>query len=335
MKLFNHIKFIENIWYKKNSLYWFLIPISWIYYIIFYCKKLITCLFFKKKFSIPIVVVGNITVGGVGKTPLVIALANECKVRGFNVGIISRGYLAKCKHFPMEVTQYNSAIEVGDEPLLLLQRTSCPVVISPKRIDAIRFLIKKYQCNLIISDDGLQHYAVARTLELVVIDGIRFLGNGWCLPAGPLREPAYKLKTCDFVIMNYGMPLLHVHKDFINQYEMFLSNYILINIKTGESISFDKIKQNTIAAVAGLGNNERFFITLQKLGLIINKYSFPDHYAFTANDLQFTETIVIMTEKDAVKCRDFANINWFYLRIDAQLTHDFWQNFFKKLGYVE
>ncbi|KTC73060.1 tetraacyldisaccharide 4'-kinase [Legionella birminghamensis] len=272
--------------------------------------------FQQQHFEVPVIVVGNLSVGGVGKTPLVAALVKEFQSKGLRVAVISRGYGASITSFPHEVSPENSAKEVGDEPVLLARKLSCPVVIAPKRVEAIRYLLKKYQTDIIISDDGLQHYRMGRAIEIVVIDGIRGLGNGFCLPAGPLRERASRLKKADLVVVNGGhWPEAHT---------MTIQPGSVQNLVSGNMISADLLEM-PIAAVAGIGHPARFFTTLKEQGIICRHYPFPDHFQFKAKDLSFSEKVVIMTEKDAVKCRSFAADNWYFLPVEARLAPAFWQ----------
>lgn len=306
-----------NTWYEPGKTCKLLLPFSGLFFLLSQCRRWFLCRFKQKKFPIPILVVGNLSVGGVGKTPLVIALAKQIQDKGFKVGIVSRGYKAKIKNFPYSVRAQDLAIDVGDEPLLIHKRTNCPVIISPKRSEAVEFLINKHQCQVIISDDGLQHYAMGRAIEIVVIDGQRQFGNGYCLPAGPLREPVSRLKEVDFIVINQG--------DRAGSYAMNLIAQSPINLAQ-ENIQWQADNKDPIAAMAGIGNPKRFFDSLRNIGLNINEYFFPDHHLFTADELQFKEKIVLMTEKDAMKCKEFAQNNWFYMPIDAILPEKFWQD---------
>lgn len=195
---------MEKLWYGNHPLQWVLRPLSWVYSVIISVRRYFLQHYKQVDCPVPLIVVGNITVGGVGKTPLVIELAKRINQKGIKVGIVSRGYGAKTKHFPYEVQINDSALKVGDEPLLLAQKTKCPVVIAPKRNQAVDYLLKKHGCDIIISDDGLQHYRMGRAIEIAVVDGTRGLGNKLCLPAGPLRESAERLKQVDFVVVNEG-----------------------------------------------------------------------------------------------------------------------------------
>lgn len=307
----------DYLWYGNSKWRWLLWPSS----LIFQSISLVRRRLLQKRqrsFKVPVVVVGNLTVGGVGKTPLVVALAQAFIEKGLKPGIVSRGYGATLKQFPHQVAFDDLATHVGDEPLLLARKTLCPVVIAPKRCDAVDFLLANNACDVIISDDGLQHYAMGRQIEIVVIDGLRGLGNGLCLPAGPLREPARRLKQADFVIINGNEQL--------NSYRMDLQAVQLIHLASGEPVSLDCLK-SPVAAVAGIGNPQRFFATLKESGVSYHPYAFPDHHQFCPQDLQMKELQVVMTEKDAMKCQLFAADNWYYLSVTALLNETFWQAF--------
>ncbi len=268
---------------------------------------------------VPLLVVGNVTVGGTGKTPLVIALVAALKQRGLNVVVISRGYGAKPPTTPFNVTASGKIEQCGDEPLMMAQRTGAPVVIDANRRRAMEFAVNQCAADVIISDDGLQHYALPRTAELVVIDGQRGLGNGYCLPAGPLRERDNRLKDVDWVVINGG------GFQWPNAEHMQLNATQLVNLDSGAVRPLSWLaEQPLIHAVAGIGHPARFFDSLRSLGATIQPHSFPDHYAYSAADLSFSpDAPVVMTEKDAVKCRHLADSNHWYLAVDAVLDTAF------------
>lgn len=308
--------FLHRLWYGKHPLRHVLRPLSWVFRAITQVRRWYLQRFCQISCPVPIIVIGNLTVGGVGKTPLVIELTKKLKQKGLKVGIVSRGYGAKIKHFPYEIQLNDSAQMVGDEPLLLAQKTQCPVVIAPKRIEAVRYLLDKHQCQIILSDDGLQHYRMSRDIELVVIDGIRGLGNGLCLPAGPLREPHMRLKQADLIVVNEGQ--------WEHAFPMTLKPGKLLQLSTNEEINPDLLQQK-FAAIAGIGHPERFYSTLSQLDIKFQTYSYPDHYQFTADDLNYAEPLIIMTEKDAVKCRSFHSDKMYYLPVEAELSDSFWE----------
>ena len=309
----------DNVWYSNHPLAWLLVPASMVYRLAIFFRRFYLRQYKQRLCPVPIIVVGNLTVGGVGKTPLVIALAAYFKAKGLRVGIVSRGYGAGVGHFPCEVSSTDKADKVGDEPLLIAQKTGCPVVISPKRIDAVQYLLDKYQSQMIISDDGLQHYAMGRAVEIVVIDGSRGLGNGLCLPAGPLREPAQRLKEADFIIVN-GADLQH---QYPGAYRMDLLPAQLIELLSGQKVNWADLEE-PVAAVAAIGNPQRFFALLTRLGVRFKPYSFKDHHFFKAEDLCVAEKTIVMTEKDAVKCAPFATHSMYFLPVEAKVDDKFW-----------
>jgi len=320
---------IDKLWYKQHPMRWLLLPLAWIYQCISGLRRIYLQRFRQRQFPVPIIVVGNLTVGGVGKTPLVIALAQQLREQGLRVGIVSRGYGASVRHFPYEVSADADAVSVGDEPLLLAQKTSCPVVIAPKRVQAVQYLLDKYQSQVIISDDGLQHYAMGRAIEIVVIDGQRGLGNGLCLPAGPLREGVKRLQQADLIVVNGA--------EWPNAYRMDLIPGELKQLTSGKSISAGEL-HGSVAAIAAIGNPQRFFATLAALGIAFKPYCFPDHHYFQAAELCVEEDIIVMTEKDAVKCQELATETMYFLPVQASLGDDFWQALWahpKLQGYIK
>ncbi len=267
----------------------------------------------------PIVIVGNLTVGGTGKTPLLIALTKAFEARGLRVGIISRGYGGDAPFYPFLVTANSNPAQAGDEPVILAKSTGCPVVVDPQRVHAAQTIAQRRVCDVILSDDGMQHYELDRDIEIAVVDGLRGFGNGMCLPAGPLREPPERLKDVNFVVINgAGNPLQEYYKKPV--YHMQLLPQSWINLATGaasETINWRPAKR--VHAVAGIGNPQRFFTTLKELGLEIIEHPFSDHHYFVAKDLDFKDDLpIVMTEKDAIKCR-FVPQNTWYLRVSASL----------------
>ena len=308
---------VDKFWYQNHPLRWLLYPFSLIFSVVCYVRRYVLINFFQQNYDIPIIVVGNLTVGGVGKTPLVIALANAMSKKGIRVGIVSRGYGSSAPYYPYLINADDTASVVGDEPLLIAEKTNCPVMISPKRKQSIKRLIAEQHCQVIISDDGLQHYKMGRQIEVAVIDGHRGLGNGLLLPAGPLREPASRLNQVDFTLVNSG--------EWQDAYSMQVLTGALKTVKTNTVVPIEDIN-GPVAAVAGIGNPARFFDTLERMGLSYNPYPYPDHYKFKSEDFKFSETFVLMTEKDAVKCRSFAESNMLYLPVDVTIDGQFWND---------
>jgi tetraacyldisaccharide 4'-kinase len=263
---------------------------------------------------VPVVVVGNITVGGTGKTPMILSLIAHCQARGLKVGVVSRGYGATPPRLPWRVRAEQSASEAGDEPLLIVQRTGVPLMIDPDRSRAVRALLAEETLDLILCDDGMQHYRLARDIELVLIDAARGLGNRRCLPAGPLREPVERLDSVDAVLFNGAS------SDSAEGFAFTLQPSALVNVRSGERVGLEHFPAGqALHAVAGIGNPQRFFNTLQALHWRPIPHAFVDHAQFDAAQLNFSPALpLVMTEKDAVKCRAFAADDWWYLAVDAQ-----------------
>ncbi|MDP3559934.1 MAG: tetraacyldisaccharide 4'-kinase [Legionellaceae bacterium] len=306
---------LEKAWYSKHAILRCLLPLSWIYRGIICIRRFILTTFVQQATQTPLIVVGNLTTGGVGKTPLVLAIAKFFKAQGKTVGIVSRGYKAKVQAFPYEVRPNDAADWVGDEPALLAQRSGCPVVIAPRRREAVRYLEEKYAPSVIISDDGLQHYAMGRTLEILVIDGTRGFGNGYCLPAGPLREPVSRLKSIDLKVVNGA--------EWLDAYSMHYEALGFRHLQSGNRVNQTDLPK-PLRFVTGIGNPQRFFQDLQAQGLEGESYIFPDHHQFCEADLPWATGSVVMTEKDAVKCAAFAKLHWYVYEVQAQLSSNFW-----------
>lgn len=279
---------------------------------------------------VPLIVVGNITLGGTGKTPMVIWLVEHLSAQGLRVGVISRGYGAQPPSLPWRIQPAEDRPEqVGDEPLLIAGRCQVPVVIDPDRARAGQHLLELAAVDVIISDDGLQHYRMGRTLEMVMLDHARGLGNARCLPEGPLREPASRLNSVDLIVRNGA------EADADGAFAMQLQATELVNLKTGQRLTPDEWKAHPrVQAVAGIGNPQRFCRTLERLGFIPTLHAFADHARYNTDS--FTEfdrnEPLIMTEKDAVKCMGFAREHWWYLRVDAQLSAAFVAALHERLG---
>ncbi|WP_445354336.1 tetraacyldisaccharide 4'-kinase [Microbulbifer sp. EKSA008] len=286
--------------------------------------------------SVPVIVIGNITVGGAGKTPLVAELARWLKERGRNPGIISRGYGGRAEKYPYQVTAQSHPLESGDEPLMLHLITGVPVMVSPNRTEAAQALIDYHQCDVILSDDGLQHYSLWRSFEICVVDGHRGLGNGHLLPRGPLREPASRLQSVDMLVSN-GEPEVRV-KD---QCDGLLELGMTLEPSCWHQFNLDQTSTLQLSSgpevgpchgVAAIGNPKRFFRSLKAMGFEVTEQPFDDHHQFSPQELHFDgETPVIMTMKDAVKCRDFWESHWWALEVRAKLPNDFYQKVHKHL----
>jgi len=322
------IKWLEDIWYKEMYLSSMFMPLSMLYVDIIRVRRFLYQIgvFKTTKIPAPVIVIGNITVGGTGKTPLVIWLAEQLIAHGYQPGVISRGYAGSQTDSPQIVKSNSDPSLVGDEAVLLARRCHCPVVVAKKRVEAARELLANFPCNVIISDDGLQHLALFRDIEIVVIDGLRRFGNGYCLPVGPLREPQERVKRVDFVVVN-GADELEA-----NEIAMTCQGNDVINLQTGEKKLLADFKTAKLHAIAAIGNPQRFFSMLKSAGFDIDEHAFQDHHDFKAEDLYFKDdNPVLMTEKDAVKCRKFAQAKHWYLPIDAKLPESFSQKLLKLL----
>lgn len=309
---------LAKLWSGENRCYRLLLPFSWLYgSIVLLRRKLYQWSMLKSwKAPVPVVVVGNLTVGGNGKTPLVIWLIEQLQQQGLRVGVVSRGYGSLAKKFPLHIDASTTPEQGGDEPVLIFQRTGAPVVISPNRVEAVKTLLSVASIDLIITDDGLQHYALQRDFEIVVVDSQRLFGNGWWLPAGPMRERQSRLKSVDKMVMNGTQNTL------TDALTMTLKAEHAINLVTGQTISVKNL--SNIVGMAGIGYPPRFFETVTSLGGKLQKtQAFDDHHQYQYHEIKplvNAEQNLLMTEKDAVKCRAFAEPNWWYLPIDATFS---------------
>lgn len=287
----------------------------------------------ERRLSAPVIVVGNITLGGTGKTPLLIALTKYLQQQGYSPGIISRGYGGNAPSYPYRLTRDSRAEEVGDEPLLIQLETGCPIVVGPNRTQDAEKLLAETDCNIILSDDGLQHYQLPRDIEIAVIDGERGLGNGQCLPAGPLREPPERLQEVDLVVVNGDVRVQDPAINRVQTHSMSLVPSYWQSLMESKQLPITQLPcDNSADAIAGIGNPQRFFNTLKQLGLTPKGRAFADHYRYQPHDFSFVEDRpLLMTAKDAVKCRDFAKPDWWFLAVEAQLDEQFWSQLNTKL----
>ncbi len=313
---------IEKIWFNNHFLATLLWPILWPLSCLFKwlaATRKSAYLSGKKpsyRSSVPVVVVGNITAGGNGKTPVVVWLVEQLQLRGYQVGVASRGYGGKAPYYPYLLTETTTSDISGDEPVLIKQRTKAEVAVAPVRSEAVKML-EKQGVDFIITDDGLQHYALQRDIELIVIDGNRRFGNQHYLPLGPLREGVERLSSADFLICNGGNPEK-------NEILMQLKPSKAINLVTGEQRCVSQL--SNLVAFAGIGHPPRFFATLEQLKAdVVHTQGFEDHKAFKSTEIeqlmQYGDQL-IMTEKDAVKCQSFAQSSWWYLPVDAQFPEE-------------
>ena len=274
--------------------------------------------------AVPVVVVGNVSVGGTGKTPLTIALVQRLQREGWNPGVASRGYGRRDEAVAAWVTGDTPPLDGGDEPVLIARRTRAKVRVDRDRVAAARELVAA-GCDIIVCDDGLQHYRLRRDLEIEVIDGRRRYGNERLLPAGPLREPAARGTRCDFRVVNGG-------EAGFGEWQMQLRADQVVPLRGGRSRALSSFGGHRVHAVAGIGNPQRFFEMLRGLGIGVVPHAFADHHRYVASDLEFgSELPVLMTEKDAVKCIPFAN-EWHYgVPVEAELPEAFWISLLEKL----
>jgi len=316
----DQVSFIEDSWYKKRLWLWILWPFSRL------IKSLVTRR--RNKFllnselswkpNIPVIVVGNIIVGGSGKTPFVIWLSKLLEEQGYKPGIVSRGYGSKSNQYPLLINDDSRIEDSGDEPLIIHRNTNRPVCISPNRTQAVKKLLEDTDTDIVISDDGLQHYKLGRDMEIIVFDGLRGIGNSLCLPAGPLREPIERSKDADFIVSSTKkLNIEEIQEDCLMTYKP------LEWVRLSDNRRFpakDWPLSRNVHAVAGIGNPSKFYNTLTVLGLNLVEHSFPDHYQFKEEDLNFEDNHpILMTEKDAVRCMDMKNKNLWYLSIEAEI----------------
>lgn len=300
-------------WYRRTALAWLLWPPSVAFGALVRGRRLLYRLRILKSRSvgIPVIIVGNITAGGSGKTPLVLWIAAFLKARGWSPGIVSRGYGSKLAA-PRAVTIASHPAEVGDEPLLLARRSGCPVWVGVDRVRVAEALRAQHpDVNVLVLDDGLQHYRVRRNVEVAVVDA-RGFGNGFLLPAGPLREPVSRLRSVDAIIAH--------DTKLVNGFAMRLEGSTLYRMTDArDRRPASAFAGQKVHAVAGIGDPKRFFLHLAGLGLKVVPHPFPDHHAFTPGELAFGDTLpVVMTEKDAVKLRHAPQPNWWVLPVSAK-----------------
>jgi len=316
-------RYIQNSWYQPfGILTLILLPLSILFCVVAMARR---CFYrmnilHSEKVKAPVIIVGNISVGGTGKTPLVIAITQYLKAQGYRPGVICRGYRGKARNWPQRVTVESDPYWVGDEAVIIANRCRCPVCAGPSRVESAKLLIESEGCNVIISDDGLQHYNLKRDVEIAVVDAQRGLGNGLCLPAGPLRELPFRLKTVNMKVCNGA--------EQGDMYGMELKSYAFHNINNETELKpLDAFAGVKVNAVSGIGNNARFFKNLQRLGILINEHQFSDHHSYTVDELRFNDELpLLMTEKDAVKCKKFSLQNAWYLKVDALISNNFFEN---------
>lgn len=317
-------RYFNRLWYENHWQQWLFWPASKIAEAVALRKREKFVRHPPSALSVPIVVVGNLTVGGTGKTPLILYLIDAFRAKGLKVGVISRGYGGRA-HYPLDVTPQTPASQCGDEPALIARRTGVPIVVDPDRARAARHLLDHHHVDLLLSDDGLQHYRLARQLEVLVVDGGRGFGNRRLLPMGPLREPLQRLNGLHFAVIN-GEPseslraqlALHPH---LATYAMQIKPGKIRRLDGSASVGAETFINRSVTALAGIGNPERFFNTLKSLGIHFKTAIFADHHRYSLRDLQsFQFSTVITTEKDAVKIAPDWLADAWYLSVDADIT---------------
>ena len=307
-------KLLVRSWYAPTWATALLMPVSFLYRLFIAARHLLyrSGVLTVRDFDVPIVVVGNLTVGGTGKTPLLIHLAKQLVAHGYKPGIVSRGYGAKGS-YPVRVTPNTEVLRSGDEPLLIARSINVPVVVDPDRVNAVSEVLKTGSIDIVLSDDGLQHTRLGRQLEIVVIDGKRGLGNGLLLPAGPLRESPKRLDTVNVVVRHGGKPNP-------GESSMATSLGTVVNINDGRELSLDAFKQKKCVVITAIADPDRFYQQLSDEGLQFERIEFLDHHYFSLEDLQnYQNSTVLMTEKDAVKCQTLAGQDWWQVSQEVRI----------------
>lgn len=310
---------LEQSWRQPNYLTVLLWPLSLVYRGLYAVRSLLYRfgVFSIYRSPVPVVVVGNLTVGGTGKTPLTIYLVEQLQRLGYRPGVISRGYGGSATHYPLAVNNQTPVSESGDEPALIVKRTGAPMVVGPDRSSSIKSLLSQADVNIIVSDDGLQHLAMARDIEICLLDITTPNRNSCLLPAGPYRESKARLNSVDLIVC-HGL-----ESDTQNQFSMNLSASEPQPVAEERNDMAQALDVDAhINAVAGIGNPQRFFDTCRNLGYRFKEHVFADHYQYTASDIDL-DAPVLMTEKDAVKCASFADDRHWYLPVDAKLSTKF------------
>jgi tetraacyldisaccharide 4'-kinase len=334
------MSFLENAWHKRAGWLILLWPVSVLFQALTIIRRATQQL--KERpadLTAPVIVIGNISLGGTGKTPLLITLSQELQKQGFKPGIISRGYGGDAPSYPLAVHADSDVHESGDEAFLIAEKTGCPVYVDPDRSAALYALLHHEDVDVVLSDDGLQHYKLYRDLEVVVVDGQRLFSNGFCMPAGPLRESMTRLNEVQYIVVN-GEPAREIPQ-LASASTMQLEPRSLVNMVSGEKRPFSGAPfnmDNKLQAVSALGNPQRFYALLERLPYQVETFSFPDHHKFTAADFEQqgidTHQPVVMTEKDAVKCRQFAKNNFWYLSVEVSLESQFFERLIEDIRQI-
>lgn len=322
-------RFLEKIWYGRHPAAALLAPLGLAFRAVVNIRRVAyrSGLLPSLRPEIPVVVVGNLTVGGTGKTPLVIWIVHYLRAQGFKPGVVSRGYRGNARSWPQQVRPDSDPAMVGDEAIVIARRTGCPIAVGPNRAECVEALMQYADCNVIVSDDGLQHYRLQRDVEILVVDAVRRFGNGRCLPAGPLRESISRVKEVDLTVSN-GIASR-------GEFEMktTASQLLPVNEGAGGPLALDVFTGKQVNAVAGIGHPERFFDMLRIKGIRANKHIFPDHHSFMAKDFAFDSALpIVMTEKDAVKCERLQLTDAWYLPLEVTMPDVFGHRLMSCLG---
>jgi tetraacyldisaccharide 4'-kinase len=325
----SNVHWLQNYWFRITWLHLILFPVSLLFFILVLWRRLLyrNRILPSHKLPVPVIVVGNISVGGTGKTPLTLAVAGKLVDRGWHPLIVSRGY-GGLSQMPQQVRANGDARQTGDEPLLMARRNLCPVWIGKDRVAAAQSALQANpQCDVVLCDDGLQHYRLERDVEIAVVDGARGFGNGLMLPAGPLREPLSRLNTVDAVVVNSG-------EASTGRYAMRLSGAFFHNLlEPGRTVAASHFYALKNHAVAGIGYPERYFQHLRALGIPFTRHVFPDHHFYIERDLIFQDCeAILLTEKDAVKCAEFADSRYWVLRVEAEIDPTLIDNILRKIA---
>jgi len=334
------MSFLERAWRRSSPWLYLLWPFSLVFRLLAALRRRRGRANARGIGAAPVIVIGNISVGGTGKTSLLIALAIELRRRGFSPGVISRGYGAATTDFPQAVEPSSDPFACGDEPVLIAASTGCPVVIDPDRGRALAHLLRHCEVDLVLSDDGLQHYALHRDIEIAVVDGAAMFGNGLCLPAGPLREPRRRLDEVDMVVVNgeSAAPL-----DLpVPRFRVEMTPRGFVNLRSGAEKPFTGAPfqlGDTLQLVCGIGNPGRFFQLMRRLPYPLARIEFPDHHRFRPEDFADPRIDprqpIVVTAKDAVKCRPFAPANCWELRAGMELPGEFVGHLLRRLAEIQ
>jgi len=309
---------VEKIWYGDSPLALLLLPLSWIFALLTVLRRYLyrTGILKVHVLSVPVIVIGNISVGGTGKTPVTIWLAEKLLQEGYSPGIITRGYRGSVGSIPVVATSDSETALVGDEAVLMARRCACPIVVNADRVAAARKAIE-LGIDIIISDDGLQHYRLGRDFEIAVIDGARGFGNGHLLPAGPLRETEPRLASVEAILVQHETAsaekfLVRSTDPKPRNFELRTSS--ISRLDDSEVRPLKEFSGKSVHAIAGIGNPERFFRMLESFGIKVMRHPLQDHATITPDDLSFAdEAEIVMTEKDAVKCSAFETTRCWYV----------------------